>query len=89
MGGENMYCPACDSTRIEKAPEGERVVDFACSGCDEKYQLKGKKGGGFGDRVVDVAYGPMADAVERGRAPSFLFLSYVPDAFNPLARMDL
>ena len=44
--GENMYCPACESPRIEKAPEGERVVDFACPGCDEKFQLKGKKGEG-------------------------------------------
>ena len=60
-------------------PEGERVVDFTCPGCDEKYQLKGKKEGGFGDRVVDAAYGPMANAVGRGRTPSFLFLSYSPD----------
>jgi hypothetical protein len=38
--------------------------------------MKDKKRRGFGDRVVDAAYGPMADAVERGHALSFLFLSY-------------
>jgi hypothetical protein len=66
MGGGEHVLPVRESPRIEKAPEGERVVDFACPGCDEKFQLKGKKGGGFGNRLVDAAYGPMADALERG-----------------------
>ena len=32
--------------------------------------------------MVDAAYGPMADVVKRGRTPSFLFLSYVPDLWR-------
>ena len=44
--GENMYCPACESDRVKKALEGERVVDFACPGCEERFQLNGKKGAG-------------------------------------------
>jgi transposase-like protein len=38
---ENMYCPACPSESLEQTPPNEKVVDFVCPKCEEKYQLKG------------------------------------------------
>jgi hypothetical protein len=52
---ENMYCPACPSDALEQTPPNEKVVDFICPKCDEKYQLKGMAHA-FGAKIVDSAH---------------------------------
>jgi hypothetical protein len=54
---ENMYCPACPSESLEQTPPNEKVVDFVCPRCEEKYQLKGMAHA-FGAKIVDSAYEP-------------------------------
>lgn len=78
---ENLYCPACPSENLERAPTGARVIDFSCGECDENYQLKSKKGP-IGRRVANSAYGPKIDAIRMGTNPSYLFLSYDPSAYE-------
>lgn len=72
---ENMYCPACTSDTLDQKPPNEKVVDFICPKCEEKYQLKGMAHG-FGNRIVDSAYEPKIKMIKDGTAPNFVFLRY-------------
>ncbi len=51
------------------------VLDFQCQNCDEKYELKSKKGK-FGARVLNSAYSKKVEAINAQVNPSFLFLQY-------------
>lgn len=70
---ENMYCPACPSEGLEQTPPNEKVVDFICPECGEKYQLKGMAHA-FGARIVDSAYEPKIRMIRDGSGrPAYLF----------------
>lgn len=71
----NMYCPACPSENLDQTPPNEKVVDFICPRCDEKYQLKGMAHP-FGAKIVDSAYEPKIRMIKDGTGPNFVFLRY-------------
>ena len=74
-GLANLYCPACDSPRIESLPTNTPAHDFKCPSCKGWFQLKSKSSN-FGRRVQDGAFGSMKQAISQGRTPSLFLLRY-------------
>lgn len=72
---ENLYCPACDSPRLEPKRAGLAVTDFECPVCGEGYQLKGKRGS-MGARIRDAAFSEALRAAQRNEFPHLLVLGY-------------
>ncbi len=72
---ENMYCPACPSSYLEKTPPNEKVIDFVCPRCNEKYQMK-SMAHKFGSKVMDSAYKPKIQSIKNGTVPNFVFMHY-------------
>lgn len=74
-GERNLYCPNCDSPKLNRLAHNTKASDFKCPNCDFWYQLKGQKSR-IGSRIVDGAYGAMMDAIRNDQTPNFLFLHY-------------
>ncbi len=73
----NLYCPVCDSNRIEDTPPNTKVIDFICPQCNSTFQLKSKQNS-FGRKIVDSAYDSMIKAMLNDSFPHLLLLSYLP-----------
>ncbi|MGH9350992.1 MAG: DpnI domain-containing protein [Terriglobia bacterium] len=74
-GRSNLYCPRCDSPRLEPSRTNTRAVDFVCPKCAADFQLKSQSRP-FSRRITDSAYGPMRCAIEKSRTPHFFTLHY-------------
>ncbi len=74
-GEANLYCPACDSPRINSLPTGTQAVDFSCPSCASRYQLK-SSASKFGNRVIDGAYAAMHRAITGDQTPNLFLLHY-------------
>jgi len=74
-GETNLYCPACDSPKINSLPTGTQAVDFSCPACASRYQLK-SSANKFGNRVIDGAYVAMHRAITSDETPNMFFLHY-------------
>jgi type II restriction enzyme len=74
-GEANLYCPACDSPKINSLPTGTHAVDFSCPTCASRYQLK-SSASKFGNRVIDGAYAAMQRAITADQTPNMFFLHY-------------
>lgn len=74
-GAASLYCPACDSRRIDALPSGTHAADFACPNCDSRFQLKSKSSA-FGNRVIDGAYVAMHRAIISDESPNLFLLHY-------------
>jgi type II restriction enzyme len=74
-GEANLYCPACESPKINSLPTGTQAVDFSCPACASRYQLK-SSANKFGNRVIDGAYAPMHRAITADQTPNMFFLHY-------------
>jgi predicted RNA-binding Zn-ribbon protein involved in translation (DUF1610 family) len=77
---ENLFCPACPSNVLEQTPPNEKVVDFVCPKCSERYQMKAL-GHRFSTKVVDSAYEPKMQMIYDGTIPNFVFLQYDPSDY--------
>lgn len=78
-GLANLYCPACDSPRIQALPTNTPAHDFKCPACQGWFQLKSKSAP-FGRRVQDGAFDRMRQAILRGQTPNLFLLQYTrPD----------
>lgn len=78
-GLANLYCPACDSPKIESLPANTPAHDFRCPACHGWFQLKSKSAS-FGRRVQDGAFDSMNRAILQGKTPSLFLLQYTrPD----------
>jgi type II restriction enzyme len=71
----NLYCPSCPSDYLESAPQNEKVFDFKCHECEERFQLKSKSSS-FGNKVSNSAYDPKIKAIRNRTNPNYLFLKY-------------
>jgi type II restriction enzyme len=74
-GAATLYCPACDSRRIDALPSGTHAADFTCPSCDSRFQLKSKSSA-FGSRVIDGAYAAMHRAIVGDETPNLFLLHY-------------
>jgi type II restriction enzyme len=76
-GARNLYCPACDSNRVMRAPTNTRAVDFICPECRQPYQLKSSRNWNE-NRVVDAGYRAMITAIRSESIPNLFVLQYSP-----------
>jgi type II restriction enzyme len=74
-GAASLYCPACDSRRIDALPSGTHAADFACPSCESRFQLKSKSSA-FGNRVIDGAYAAMRRVIISDETPNLFLLHY-------------
>ena len=70
-----IYCPNCGKTDVDKYPNNRPVADFFCSSCKEDYELKSKKGK-MGSKIVDGAYRTMIERLQSTNNPNFFLLNY-------------
>lgn len=74
-GGDNLYCPNCQSLFLTPAPNNTAAFDFLCPSCGLFFQLKSKSSH-IGDRIVDAAYEAMTRAIREDRTPNLYALHY-------------
>lgn len=74
-GAENFFCPACESPRLQSAPQGTAAIDYLCPACDSAFQLKSQSKA-FGSKIVDAAYSEMKRAIVEDRTPNLYVLHY-------------
>lgn len=70
-----IYCPNCGQSKIDRYPNNQPVADFYCLNCREDYELKSKQDG-LGAKVVDGAYHTMVERLTSSNNPNFFFLNY-------------
>ncbi len=80
---QQVYCPNCGHTNINKYGNNKPVADFFCPNCKEDYELKGKKAA-IGDKIVDGAYRTMIERLKGNNNPSLFLLSYDFQTFEVL-----
>jgi type II restriction enzyme len=71
----NLYCPACESPKIDSLPTGTHAADFKCPVCASRYQLKSQRTK-VGDRILDGAYAAMQRAITSDETPNLFLLHY-------------
>ena len=74
-GRDNLYCPNCQSSFLNPAPNNTQAFDFVCPLCGLASQLKSKSSP-IGDRIVDAAYAVMMRAISEDRTPNLYALHY-------------
>lgn len=70
-----LYCLACSRDHLIQYDNNRAVLDFRCPGCGADYQLKGKKRA-IGRTIRNSAYEKKMEALRRGAAPHYVFISY-------------
>lgn len=73
----NLFCVACNRSRLQLARDNTKVIDFVCDNCAETYQLKSRNQP-LGNKVTDAAYEPMIDSIKKNKAPNLYLLHYNP-----------
>jgi type II restriction enzyme len=78
---KNLYCPSCESKRLERSRANTPAIDFVCPSCASPYQLKSRSAP-IGTRIQDAAYSAMRRAIEEDRTPNLLALHYERDPWR-------
>jgi len=73
-----LYCPACDSSRLSASKANTPALDFSCPECEQLYQLKGLKKWNP-KKIVDAGYEAMIRSIRADRIPNLLVLQYSRD----------
>jgi type II restriction enzyme len=70
-----VYCPNCGRSNINKYENNRPVADFYCTTCREEFELKSQKTK-FGAKVVDGAFGTMCDRLASSNSPNLMLMNY-------------
>lgn len=73
-----LYCPACDSSRISPSRVNTSGFDFTCPKCEQAFQLKSSRVWNP-RRIPDAAYDAMIRSIRSDRAPHLLLLQYTSE----------
>ncbi|KJJ85097.1 type II site-specific deoxyribonuclease [Candidatus Omnitrophus magneticus] len=76
-----IYCPNCGDSNLERYPNNKPVADFFCKKCDEDYELKSKSNN-VGKKIVDGAYKAMRDRLADAHNPNLFLLNYDLDSWQ-------
>lgn len=71
----NLYCPACVSDKLERAPDNTPAFDLSCSECGQHFQLKSSRRWGQ-SKIVDAGYDAMLRAIRSDRVPNLVYMQY-------------
>src|SRR5262249_24090787 len=75
---QNLYCVACNSSRLHQSPNNSRAVDFTCAKCNSPYELK--SGSKWNERrIPDAGYQAMIQAIRGESIPNLLVMQYGAD----------
>jgi type II restriction enzyme len=74
-GEQNLYCPNCNSPKLNRLRQNTKASDFRCPDCQFWFQLKGQKSA-IGASIMDGAYRAMMEAMRQDEMPSFYFMHY-------------
>lgn len=74
-GLANLYCPNCESGGLDASAANTPAIDYNCSGCHARFQLKSQSRILAG-RIVDAAYAAMVRAIREDRTPNLFALQY-------------
>lgn len=74
-GEDNLYCPNCSSTKLDRLRNNTKASDYTCPACGFCYQIKGQKSR-IGNQISDGAYEAMMDAIRKSETPNFYFMHY-------------
>ena len=77
----NLYCPNCDSRRVERYPANTPAVDYVCPRCNSFFQLKSQSRV-FSRRMTDAAYDTMLRAIKEDRTPNLFALHYQAEVWQ-------
>lgn len=72
---QNLYCPACASDELTRAPNNTKVFDFTCPRCVARFQLKSSRRWD-GHRIPDAGYNAMMEAISTNNNPNLFILHY-------------
>lgn len=70
-----IYCPNCGDSNLERYPNNKPVADFFCKKCNEDFELKSKSNV-VGRKIVDGAYNTMLNRLASAHNPNFFLLNY-------------
>ncbi len=76
-----IYCPNCGYSEIDKYANNQPVADFYCTNCHEDYELKSKKSK-IGSKIVDGAYHTMIERIKSSENPNLSLLHYNLSTFE-------
>jgi type II restriction enzyme len=71
----NLYCPACASDELTRAPNNTKVFDFTCPCCAERFQLKSSRRWDE-HKIPDAGYKAMMEAVSTNNNPNLFIMHY-------------
>jgi type II restriction enzyme len=71
----NLYCPNCDSPRLNPSPTNTPAIDFDCLNCKALFQLKAQSRP-YSQRINDAVYSSMVRAIMVDRTPNLYALHY-------------
>lgn len=74
-GANNLYCPACESPRLDSSPVNSPAIDYVCPSCSSPFQLKSQSKP-IRSRILDSAYSQMKPAILADRTPNLYVLEY-------------
>ncbi len=81
---ENAYCPICGRPHICHFDNNRPVADFFCPNCKAEYELKSKKGLGFGKIINDGAYATMIERINEYNNPNLICMTHSDSVVNNL-----
>lgn len=70
-----VYCPNCGQSSIDKYENNRPVADFFCKSCREEFELKSQKTR-FGAKVLDGAFGTMCKRLAANDNPNLMLMNY-------------
>lgn len=71
----NLYCPACDSNKLNQSPTNTPAIDLVCTKCNQVFQLKSSRRWNQ-NRIVDAAYSSMISAIRSDTLPNLVVMHY-------------
>jgi type II restriction enzyme len=74
-GENNLYCPNCSSTKLDRLRNNTKASDYVCPACGFRYQLKGQKSR-IGNQISDGGFEAMMEAIRNSETPNFYFMHY-------------
>jgi type II restriction enzyme len=72
-----LYCAACDSSRLSPSKTNTPAIDFVCPKCEQPFQLKSFRAWNQ-KKIVDAGYQSMLRAIRADKVPNLLVLQYSP-----------
>ncbi len=72
---QNLFCPCCGNTHIDKMRNNLPVADVHCENCGEVFELKSKRNR-IGAKILDGAYHTMIERITSNVNPQLFIMQY-------------